>query len=94
MRKKKTINDPISFSYRTDFTFFLQNHNAQKHSTQAFTSTANFSTIIPLGNTLQLSFDDLDADQAKSIQYKIEHMTHSDWQPSSISYEVEYIRWL
>lgn len=43
----------------------------------------NFSTIVPLGKTLQLTFDDLDADQ-KEYSYKIEHMD-SDWNPSNIS---------
>jgi len=48
----------------------------------------NFSTIIPLGKTLLLSFDDLDADQ-KEYSYKIEHMD-SDWKPSKI-FTNEYI---
>jgi len=48
----------------------------------------NFSTIVPLGQTLILSFDDLDADQ-KEYSYKIEHM-NSDWKPSNISTN-EYI---
>lgn len=43
----------------------------------------NFSTIVPLGTVLELSFDDLDAD-SKDYQYKIEHMTH-DWQSSRLS---------
>jgi hypothetical protein len=42
----------------------------------------NFSTIIPLGKTIELSFDDLDADQ-KEYTYKIEHMTF-DWKSSAI----------
>lgn len=48
----------------------------------------NFSTIIPLGKTLELSFDDIDADQ-KEYSYKIEHMTF-DWEPSNI-FSNEYI---
>ncbi|PWG04725.1 type IX secretion system plug protein [Polaribacter aquimarinus] len=43
----------------------------------------NFSTIVPLGTVLELSFDDLDAD-SKDYQYKIEHMTH-DWKSSRLS---------
>ncbi|KGL58813.1 DUF5103 domain-containing protein [Polaribacter sp. Hel1_85] len=43
----------------------------------------NFSSIVPLGTVLELSFDDLDAD-SKDYQYKIEHMTH-DWQSSRLS---------
>ena len=39
-----------------------------------------FTSIVPLGTVLELSFDDLDAD-SKSYQYKIEHMT-SDWKKS------------
>jgi hypothetical protein len=42
----------------------------------------NFSNIIPLGTALQLSFDDLEADQ-KEYFYKIEHMTY-DWKPSDL----------
>ena len=42
----------------------------------------NFSTIVPLGKTLQLTFDDLDAD-SKDYSYKIEHMTH-DWKKSRL----------
>ncbi len=41
-----------------------------------------FSSIVPLGSLLRLSFDDLDAD-SKEYQYKIEHMTH-DWQKSRL----------
>lgn len=42
-----------------------------------------YSAIVPMGTTLQLSFDDLDAD-SKTYQYKIEHMTH-DWKPSGLN---------
>lgn len=41
-----------------------------------------FSAIVPLGTVLELSFDDLEADQ-KDYYYKVEHMTH-DWKPSRI----------
>lgn len=50
--------------------------------------STSFSTIVPLGKTLELSFDDLNADQ-KEYWYKIEHMTY-DWKPSEISSN-EYI---
>ena len=43
----------------------------------------NFSSIVPLGTVLELSFDDLEAD-SKDYQYKIEHMTH-DWKSSRLS---------
>ena len=43
----------------------------------------SFSSIVPLGTVLELSFDDLDAD-SKDYQYKIEHMTH-DWKSSRLS---------
>ena len=43
----------------------------------------NFSTIVPLGTSLELSFDDLEADN-KNYLYKIEHMTH-DWKSSRLS---------
>ncbi|QNM87095.1 DUF5103 domain-containing protein [Polaribacter pectinis] len=42
----------------------------------------NFTSIVPLGTVLELSFDDLDAD-SKEYQYKIEHMTH-DWKKSRL----------
>ena len=41
------------------------------------------SFIVRLGQTLVLSFDDLDGD-GKEYQYKIEHMTH-DWKPSTLT---------
>lgn len=41
-----------------------------------------FSSIVPLGTVLQLSFDDLEAD-SKDYQYKIEHMT-SEWESSEL----------
>jgi hypothetical protein len=42
----------------------------------------NFSIVVPLGTTMELSFDDLQADQ-KDYYYKIEQMNH-DWTPSSL----------
>jgi len=39
-----------------------------------------FTSIVPLGTVLELSFDDLEAD-SPNYQYKIEHMTH-DWKKS------------
>lgn len=42
----------------------------------------NYSSIVPLGTVLELSFDDLEAD-SKDYQYKIEHMT-SDWKSSRL----------
>ncbi|CAA0185239.1 conserved exported hypothetical protein [Tenacibaculum maritimum] len=46
-------------------------------------NTSLFSPIVPLGSTLELSFDNLQGDN-KDYQYKIEHMTY-DWKPSSLS---------
>ncbi len=43
----------------------------------------DFSSIVSLGSVLELSFDDLDADNKEYI-YKIEHMTH-DWKPSNMT---------
>ncbi|MCG1036188.1 DUF5103 domain-containing protein [Polaribacter sargassicola] len=43
----------------------------------------SFSSIVPLGTILELSFDDLDAD-SKDYQYKIEHMTHN-WESSRLA---------
>tara|TARA_R110002073_G_scaffold108336_4_gene243432 strand:+ start:2432 stop:3706 length:1275 start_codon:yes stop_codon:yes gene_type:complete len=42
----------------------------------------NFSVIVPLGKTLELSFDDLEGDQ-KDYYYKLQLMNH-DWTPSSL----------
>ncbi len=42
----------------------------------------NFSIIVPMTTTLELSFDDLEGDQ-KDYYYKIEHMTH-DWTSSGL----------
>jgi|CoawatStandDraft_6_1074263.scaffolds.fasta_scaffold02904_4 hypothetical protein len=42
----------------------------------------NFSSIVPLGTVLKLSFDDLEAD-SKQLKYKIEHKTH-DWKRSRL----------
>jgi len=42
----------------------------------------SYAPIVKLGSILQLSFDDLDADN-KEYQYKIQHMTH-DWKPSNL----------
>ena len=42
----------------------------------------SFQPITTLGKVLELSFDDLEADN-KEFQYKIEHMT-SDWKPSKL----------
>ena len=42
-----------------------------------------FSAIVPLGTTLNLSFDDLDAD-SKTYQYKVELMNY-DWEPTNLS---------
>jgi hypothetical protein len=48
----------------------------------------NFSSIVPLGTVLKLSFDDLEADQ-KEYSYKITHMDY-DWEKSDI-FSNEYI---
>ena len=45
-------------------------------------NSQQFSAIVPLGHILELSFDDLDADN-KEYQYKVEQMTY-DWKPSSL----------
>lgn len=46
-------------------------------------NSQQFVPIVPLGSVLELSFDDLDADN-KEYQYKIEHMT-AEWKPSNLS---------
>jgi hypothetical protein len=62
--------------------FSSSQNNIKSIQLQPFGAT-NFATIIPLGKTVLLSFDDLDADQ-KEYSYKIQHMD-SDWKPSNIS---------
>ncbi len=42
-----------------------------------------YNSIVKLGNVLELSFDDLEADN-KDYYYKIEHMTY-DWKPSNLT---------
>ena len=42
----------------------------------------NFSIIVPMGTTMELSFDDLEGDQ-KDYYYKIELMNH-DWTPTNL----------
>lgn len=42
----------------------------------------SFTSIVPLGTPLTLSFDDLEAD-GKDYYYKIEHMT-PDWETSRL----------
>jgi hypothetical protein len=67
------------------FFFFCASHfsqNIKSIQLRPFQEN-NFSSIVPLGTVLELSFDDLEADN-KDYQYKIEHMTH-DWQSSQLS---------
>lgn len=62
----------------------LQNIKAQNIKTIQLrpVNSQQYSPIVPLGSVLELSFDDLDADN-KEYQYKIEHKTH-DWKPSNL----------
>lgn len=56
---------------------------------QCKSSNSNiFSAIVPLGNTIRLSFDDLQADE-KDYYYKIEHCD-VDWKPSGL-FVSEYV---
>ena len=75
----------ISFFFLSIFSIL----NAQKTAPSNIKSIqlqplneTTFNHIIPLGNTLELNFDDLDGDQ-KEYYYKIELMTH-DWKKSSL----------
>ena len=75
----------ISFFFLSIFSIL----NAQKTAPSNIKSVqlqplneTTFNHIIPLGNTLELNFDDLDGDQ-KEYYYKIELMTH-DWKKSSL----------
>lgn len=45
-------------------------------------NSQQFLAVVPLGGSLELSFDDLDGD-SKEYQYKIEHMTY-DWKLSNL----------
>ena len=60
--------------------------NAQKIKTIQLRpkhNTNQYSAIAKLGEVLELSFDDLDADN-KEYKYKIEHMTY-DWKQSKLT---------
>ena len=90
MRKKHTSFLLLSFFFQ-----FLIAQNIKTIQLRPVANN-NFTPIVRLGNTLELSFDDLDADN-KEYQYKIEHMTY-DWQPSDLlpsqyisGYESDYI---
>ncbi|MFT5761248.1 MAG: hypothetical protein ACI8WA_000358 [Polaribacter sp.] len=83
MRKKNFLTILFLFAWL----FSFSQNNIKSIQLKPLGET-NFSAIVPLGKTLFLSFDDLDADQ-KEYSYKIEHMD-SDWKPSSISTN-EYI---
>lgn len=63
--------------------FSIQGYNQEIKSIQ-LRALGNdvYTSIVPLGTTLELSFDDLEAD-GKDYQYRIEHMTH-DWQKSRL----------
>ncbi len=70
------------------FLFFAlyQTINAQNIKTIQLRPKHNanqFAAIVRLGNVLELSFDDLEAD-SKEYQYKVAHMTH-DWKPSNLT---------
>ena len=74
----------------TFFFLLIINHlNAQKTAPSNIKSIqfqslnkTTFNHIIPLGNTIELNFDDLNGDQ-KEYFYKIELMTH-DWRESNL----------
>ena len=78
MRKKNFLTILFLFIWM----FSYSQNNIKSIQLKPLEAT-NFSTIVPLGKTLQLSFDDMDADQ-KEYYYKIQHMS-SDWKPSAIS---------
>ncbi|WP_299156865.1 DUF5103 domain-containing protein [uncultured Tenacibaculum sp.] len=65
------------------FSLLLNAQNIKTIELRPKNNSNQFSAIVPLGNILKLSFDDLDAD-SKEYQYKIEHMTH-DWKPSNLT---------
>ncbi len=71
------------------FLFFLITFNVS-HSQNIKTiqlrpkhSINQYAAMVKLGQVLELSFDDLDADN-KEYKYKVEHMTH-DWKPSNLT---------
>ena len=71
------------------FLLIINQLNAQKTAPSNIKSIqfqslnkTTFNHIIPLGNTIELNFDDLDGDQ-KEYYYKIQLMTH-DWRDSNL----------
>ncbi|OSY88772.1 hypothetical protein WH52_03635 [Tenacibaculum holothuriorum] len=71
------------------FLFFLiafnvsHSQNIKTIQLRPLLNNKQYAAIVPLGTILQLSFDDLDADN-KDYQYKIEHMTY-DWKTSNLA---------
>ncbi len=61
----------------------LISQNIQTIQLRPLQEPKNFTPIVKLGKILELSFDDLDADN-KEYSYKIEHMTH-DWERSNLT---------
>ena len=81
--KKQTISFILFFIFSN---IFAQN-NIKSIQLKTVDNNQN-ALVVPLGKTLELSFDDIDGDQ-KEYTYKIEHMTF-DWEPSDV-FSNEYI---
>ena len=65
------------------FTSILYTQNIKSIQLRPFNNPKHYSSIVRLGSVMELSFDDLDADN-KDYYYKIEHMTY-DWKPSNLT---------
>lgn len=65
------------------FTCFAYSQNIKTIQFRPKHVQNQYTPIVRLGQVLELSFDDLDAD-SKEYQYKIEHMTY-DWKPSNLA---------
>ncbi|CAM1367635.1 type IX secretion system plug protein [Tenacibaculum xiamenense] len=77
------MNKIILYFLCFGFTTFLNAQNVKSILLRPANNPKQYNSIVKLGNVLELSFDDLDADN-KDYYYKIEHMTH-DWKPSNLT---------
>ncbi len=64
------------------FTSILLSQNIKSILLRPVNNPKQYSSVVKLGKSLELSFDDLDADN-KDYYYKIELMTY-DWKPSGL----------
>ena len=77
------MNKLFIISFLGVFSLATNAQNIKSVQLKPLGSSTNFSAIAKLGSVLELSFDDLEADN-KDYYYKVEHMTHN-WEPSNLT---------